>query len=86
MPLIECTIRRPDGTHVDIKGTDYWFRPASEGEPHLAQVAQEHVQPFLDVPESFRVIEEPKKSEPTRVQERTAPPLTQKARGYGSVA
>lgn len=53
--LIECLIKRVGGTHVDLQGVHYHFRPALTGE-HVCEVQDEnHVDLFLRIPEGYRI-------------------------------
>lgn len=53
---IECTIKREGGTVVDLDDKTYHFEPQEDGR-HVADVEIEaHIERFLAVPESFRIL------------------------------
>jgi hypothetical protein len=55
--LIELTIRRPVGTHVQVLGTDYHFFEREPGGPHVDDVNDPaHIEHFLSI-KAFRPAE-----------------------------
>lgn len=55
---IECVLRRPGGTTVNIGGIDYSFAPDARGR-HVAEVTQpEHIRAFASI-EGYRLITDP---------------------------
>lgn len=55
--LIECKIRRRNGTRASIEGTEYHFQPDDEGR-HVAEVKDEkHAARFLQISEGYRAVE-----------------------------
>lgn len=70
--LIELTIRRPHGTHVNVLGTPYHFKPKAEDEPHIAEVSEPaHIEHFLSI-SAFREVKQPA-VEPARVEQAHKP-------------
>lgn len=54
--LIECKLKRQGGSKIDIGGTAYHFKPASDepGAPHLCDVKDKlHAQRFLGIAEAY---------------------------------
>lgn len=52
--IIECTIRRKNGTSVELFGSKYDFQPNEQG-AHVAEVTeQEAVDRFLSIKEAYR--------------------------------
>lgn len=52
--IIECTIRRKDGTKVELFGESYNFQPNEQG-THVAEVTeQEAIDRFLSIKEAYR--------------------------------
>lgn len=54
---IECILRRPGGTKIQIAGADYHFKPeaGNDGGPHVADVADEaHAKRLLAIREGYR--------------------------------
>jgi hypothetical protein len=52
---IECILKRPGGTKVDLGGTEYHFAPQADG-AHVAVVKENaHIQRFLSIPEGYRI-------------------------------
>jgi hypothetical protein len=79
---LECTIKRPTGTHAPMPptqmhphGKTYWFKPTDKDDPysqHVADVADpQHLAMFLRVTQSFRFAEAPE-SVPARGTEGAA--------------
>lgn len=60
--LIECKIKRPDGTHVPMpSGIDYHFKPESAAPEarHLCEVDNEDdLARFLAIPEGYKIARE----------------------------
>lgn len=55
---IERILKDPGGTTVALPdGTEYHFKPAAPGAPHIANVHEAHVRLFLAHPEAYRLIE-----------------------------
>lgn len=54
--LIECTIKRQHGTHLEYPGgVLYHFKPATPGGPHVCEVTDpDHIESLLAVPEAYR--------------------------------
>lgn len=53
--LIECLIKRPGGSHVDLDGTQYHFKPDA-ADRHTADVMIDaHVDRFLSISDAYRV-------------------------------
>lgn len=53
--LIECLIKRPGGSHVDLDGTQYHFKPDA-ADRHTANVMIDaHVDRFLSISDAYRV-------------------------------
>lgn len=52
--LIECILKRPNGTEVDLGGVNYHFLPDAAGR-HVCEVEnEEHVARFLSISEAYR--------------------------------
>lgn len=55
MPIMECLIKRPEGTTVTFPGVIYEFKPAAKGEPHLCNITNtEHAERLAAIPEGYR--------------------------------
>lgn len=55
--IVECTLKRADGTLVTIEDRSYHFKPEQENGAHLAVVDHaEDLACFLRVPESYRLV------------------------------
>jgi hypothetical protein len=55
---IERILKDPGGTTVALPdGTEYHFKPAAPGAPHIANVHEAHVRLFLAHPEAYRLVE-----------------------------
>lgn len=53
---IECILRRPGGTHVELPGKTYHFAPQEDGK-HVADVAIEaHIERLISIPEAYRIL------------------------------
>lgn len=54
---IECKLKRPGGSKIDIGGVTYHFRPENENDPHSPHVCdvkdKRHAQRFLGIPEGY---------------------------------
>jgi hypothetical protein len=54
--LIESKIRREGGSHIDIGGTDWHFKPGADG-AHVCDVTDEAaIARLLAIPEGFRLV------------------------------
>lgn len=54
--VVECTLKRPGGTVVDLMGSTYHFKPDSEGR-HVSIVENaEHLARFMAIPEAYRIL------------------------------
>jgi hypothetical protein len=52
--IIECTIRRKEGTKIDLFGKAYDFQPNEQG-AHVAEVADEQaIERLLSITEAYR--------------------------------
>jgi hypothetical protein len=52
---IECRLRRPGGSKIEIGNTEYHFKPLSDG-AHVAAVADEqHQDRLLGIPEAYKL-------------------------------
>lgn len=52
---IESIIQRHGGTHVELDGVNYHFKPDQPGQPHIAAVDDErHIERLLSITEGFR--------------------------------
>jgi len=64
--LIECTIRRPEGTRIMLGSNHYAFLPGPDGK-HVAEVTvPAHVDRLLQIRESFRPAEPAAVAKPRR--------------------
>lgn len=55
---IERILKDQGGTTVALPdGTEYHFKPAEPGAPHIANVREAHVRLFLAHPEAYRLVE-----------------------------
>lgn len=53
--LIECIIKRKDGTQVTLDEVNYHFKPSAADQRHLAEVMiQAHAERFLAITEGYR--------------------------------
>lgn len=53
--MIECKLHREGGTHAEIDGVTYHFKPRSDG-AHVARVDRDdHIERFLAIPEGYRL-------------------------------
>ena len=53
--LIECILKRKNGTVVELDDKKYHFKPTDTDERHLAEVLkQDHAQRFLSISEGYR--------------------------------
>lgn len=53
---IECILKRPGGTVVELPGATYHFQPQEDGR-HVAEVTIEaHIERFLSIPEAYRLV------------------------------
>lgn len=70
--LIECIIRRPDGTDVDMARENepiraYRFAPQVPGGPHVCEVGDaDDIARFLAIPEGYRRRETMSDAEPPK--------------------
>lgn len=56
---IECIIRRPKGTKVELQGIEYHFKPNGEDVRHIANIEnQVHIRQLLRIPEGYKALEE----------------------------
>lgn len=52
---IECLVKRPGGSHVELWGTGYHFAPQADG-AHVAEVKDaDHQDRFLSIREGYRI-------------------------------
>lgn len=54
--LIECKLKRPGGSKIDIDGAVYHFKPKTDGpgDPHVCDVTDKlHAQRFLGIAEAY---------------------------------
>jgi len=52
--FIECLLKRPGGTVVELDGKKYHFKPNSHGD-HVAEVTDpRHIEILLNIPEGYR--------------------------------
>jgi hypothetical protein len=55
--IVECTLKRADGSLVTIEDRSYHFKPEQDNGPHVAMVDHaEDLACFLRVPESYRLV------------------------------
>lgn len=62
--LIECLIKRAEGTKVQLGDDVYHFFTHIKGKPeHVCEVEDEdHIQTFLAIKEGYRLVKQPKKA------------------------
>jgi len=55
---IECTLKRKDGSRIDIDGTEYHFQPSeAHGGRHVCAVSNpDHIAIFLGISESYKML------------------------------
>lgn len=75
--LIECILRRPGGTFVELDGVLYHFKPSAEDDRHICDVENfNHVQIFLGIPEGYRAVD-PSTVKPSMVPTKEAAQIEQ---------
>jgi hypothetical protein len=78
--LLECLLKRPGGTHVDLGGQNYHFSPNSDPEGlgrHVCEVEDtKHAQRLLGIPEGYQILELTGKPAPKVSAPAPAPKVT----------
>lgn len=84
---IERILKDQGGTTVALPdGTEYHFKPAAPGAPHIANVREAHVRLFLAHPEAYRIVESAPAApvEPPPAPAPSAPPVATVQPALGS--
>lgn len=88
---VECLLKRPGGTIVDLHGTAYHFKP--ENDPaglgrHVCDVPNaKHLQRFMQIPEAYAILDDEPAPAPAPAPAITTPaPVNPQAIGAASAA